>query len=70
MPDSPPKPTCRCGHDRTHPLVHAVPSFGPLALLWLMAGASATPRKARYVCRRCGQSLGETRNPAVLQALR
>jgi hypothetical protein len=68
MPDS--FPTCRCGHDRTHPLVHLVPSYGPLAWIWLMAGASATPRSATYTCRTCGARLGETRDPALLRTLR
>lgn len=67
---STPPDTCRCGHDRTHPLVHLVPSYGPFALLWLMAGAGVTPRKARYVCRKCNQTLGETRDPRILESLR
>jgi hypothetical protein len=62
-------PTCRCGHDIGHPLVHLVPRYGPFALLWLMAGASARPKSAAYTCRRCQSVLAVTRDPAVLRQI-
>ena len=63
-------PTCPCGHDKTHPLVHLVASYSALGWLWLFAGASKQPKSAAYTCRRCKTFLEETRDPAILSSLR
>jgi hypothetical protein len=64
------KALCSCGHDRHHPDVDAIPSFGVWAWIMLLNGASGTPKKITYKCRRCGQVLGVTRDPRVLKTFR
>ena len=36
----------------------------------LLNGASATPKRVEYRCRRCGETLRTTREPDVLQSFR
>ncbi len=67
---APPRPTCRCGHDRYH---HATrPDFTHGALAWLafFTGVSATPKAIRFRCSACGETFETTRDPAVLRAFR
>ena len=54
---------CVCGHRRDHPEVRAVPRYGFGAMLVLMAGASATPKRLDYRCTRCGQVFDATTDP-------
>ena len=59
--------TCRCGHDRTNPLVHPEPKYSFGGWLMLLLGATPSPMYAVYFCGRCGQSLGISRDPKVLR---
>lgn len=59
--------TCRCGHDRSHPLVHPEPKYSVAGWMLLMLGATAKPLHAVYVCSRCQQVLGITRDPKILR---
>lgn len=62
--------TCRCGHHRDHPAVVAKPSYGFWAWLALLNGISGQPKKITWQCRRCGDVLGETRDPRKLSSFR
>lgn len=59
--------TCRCGHDRSNPLVHPEPKYSFGGWLLLMLGATPTPRYAEFTCSRCHRVLGMTRDPKVLK---
>jgi hypothetical protein len=61
------RPTCRCGHDRNHPLVIGERTYGFWAWVTLFAGASATPKKVTFRCQRCNQVVEVSRDPKVLQ---
>jgi hypothetical protein len=59
--------TCRCGHDRSNPLVHPEPKYSFGGWLMLMLGATPTPKRAEFRCSRCQQVLGVTRDPKILK---
>jgi hypothetical protein len=59
--------TCRCGHDRSHPLVHPEPKYSLWGWFIQLVGATATPLRATFVCSRCNQVLGVTTDPKVLR---
>ena len=59
--------TCRCGHDRSHPLVHPEPKYSFGGWMLLMLGATPQPLYAVYICSRCQQPLGVTRDPKTLK---
>lgn len=65
-----PGPVCRCGRGIDHPGVEATPSYGFWAWFMLLNGASATPKKITYRCRRCGEVIATTRDPRMLRAFR
>jgi hypothetical protein len=67
QPESPrPLPTCRCGHDRNHPMVETVNRYGLLGWLAMINGVTAKPREVAFLCRRCRQTFDRTRDPAFL----
>lgn len=59
--------TCSCGYTPDHPFVEARGDYGFLGWFALLNGASATPKRLTYRCRRCGESLGTTRDPEALR---
>ena len=59
--------TCRCGHDRAHHMVSAKPDYGFWSWLLLLSGASGTPKKLTWQCRRCGEVIATSRDPEVLR---
>ena len=63
-------PTCRCGHRVDHHTVDAKPTYGILGWFMLVMGATGTPKKITYRCRRCGDKLYTTKDPAVLRKYR
>lgn len=61
------EPTCRCGHGLGHHMVSIKHDYSAYAIFWLFVGASAKPRKIRWMCRRCGDTLRESTDPAELE---
>lgn len=59
--------TCRCGHDKNHPMVHPEPKYTFGGWLLLMLGATPKPIYAIIQCSRCNQVLGMTRDPKILK---
>ncbi|MBX7056699.1 MAG: hypothetical protein K1X75_01445 [Leptospirales bacterium] len=59
-------PTCRCGHDRNHPLVETMNRYGIFGWLAMINGVTAKPKEVVFVCRRCRQSFDRTRDPEEL----
>ncbi|MEM8601719.1 MAG: hypothetical protein AAGF99_17520 [Bacteroidota bacterium] len=55
--------TCACGHRRDHPDVRALPRYGFGAMVLLMAGASATPKRIDYRCTRCSEVFDAATDP-------
>ena len=68
--DAPPRPTCRCGHDRYHHMVDAELKYGGGGWLRLFTGVSAQPREGTFRCRRCGEAFETTADPNVLGEFR
>ncbi|MCS6915947.1 MAG: hypothetical protein RMK29_01180 [Myxococcales bacterium] len=60
---------CRCGHDRTHPLVVPEPRYGLGGWLLLGLGATPRPREIAFRCTRCQQVLAISRDPEDLRRL-
>lgn len=58
--------TCRCGFDRTHPMIHPEPKYSFVGWLLLLCGATPKPLHAVYRCSRCQQIVGLTKDPKVL----
>jgi hypothetical protein len=63
-------PTCSCGHDRNHYMVSPKCSYSGWGWFWVtVMGVSKTPVKAVFRCRKCGEIIEETDDPAVLEKL-
>ncbi|MEM8599908.1 MAG: hypothetical protein AAGF99_08305 [Bacteroidota bacterium] len=67
---TPVRPTCACGHDRAHAEVRALPRYGAGAMVLLLAGATALPKRLDYRCARCEVVFDQTTDPAELAAYR
>lgn len=65
-----PLPTCTCGHDRNHPLVEARRSYGFRGALPFFSGATGTPTRIVFRCRRCGAVVEESTDRDVMRAFR
>jgi hypothetical protein len=52
--------TCKCGHDRNHPMVSPVAEYTRLGWALILIGISAEPIAIRYKCRRCETTLERT----------
>lgn len=65
-----PARTCRCGHDRRHPLVEATPDYGFWGWFALMGGISAVPKKLTWKCSRCGETVAVSRDREERRAFR
>ena len=60
--------TCRCGNDRHHHMVSAVPTYTLWGQFWItLIGVSATPIRIDFVCRICKQKFDFVTNPTVLK---
>lgn len=46
---------CRCGHDRSHPMVSAAGEYGFWGWWLILFGISAKPRAITFTCRRCDE---------------
>ena len=59
---------CRCGHERGHPLVDEEAEYTFWGWLQLsMLGFTPKPDHIVYRCTVCRQTLGTTRDPALLE---
>jgi len=60
--------TCPCGHTRTHPEVAQDAEYTLWGWIQLsMLGITPLPDRIEFRCRRCGKSLGVSRDPALLR---
>lgn len=50
-------PTCRCGYTREHHFVSPKLDYGLVGWFWILVGVNAMPRRVRYICRQCGETL-------------
>lgn len=51
---------CRCGHGIDHPRVSVETEHSPLGYFRLIIGGTPVPKKVRWRCRTCGQTLAES----------
>jgi hypothetical protein len=59
---------CACGHTRGHPEVAQDPEYTLWGWIQLsMLGITPLPERIVFRCRRCGKSLGVSRDPALLR---
>lgn len=59
--------TCRCGHTKGHALVVEEPEYTLWGWIVLsMFGITPKPDHIAYRCQMCRQTLGTTRDPALL----
>lgn len=69
-PEAHTRPTCRCGHDRTHFMVSPLGRYSLTGWFWVtVIGVTTRPRKVRFRCRQCGEVFDESTDPAVLDSL-
>ena len=61
------RPTCVCGHDRTHYMVSPLPTYTGWGKFWVIfVGVSTKPVRIDYQCRVCWQTFDFTEDPAEL----
>jgi hypothetical protein len=53
-------PRCKCGHDRHHYMVSAVPIYNWWKLFVVSMGISQKPERIDYHCRRCDKTFDTT----------
>lgn len=59
---------CPCGHTRSHPEVAQDAEYTLWGWIQLsMLGVTPLPDRIEFRCRRCGKSLGVSRDPALLR---
>ena len=59
---------CACGHTRGHPEVAQDAEYTLWGWIQLsMLGVTPLPDRIEFRCRRCGKSLGVSRDPALLR---
>lgn len=58
---------CRCGYARGDGMVAEEPRYSFTGSMALLFGITAPPISLQYKCRKCGEVLGETRDPAELK---
>lgn len=62
------RPTCACGHDRSHYLVSAKGKYTAFGWFTVLFGITTHPVAVDYVCRRCGEVVEHTEAEEDLQA--
>lgn len=55
-PAATPVKTCRCGHDRRHPMVSPNPKYSFGGWVAILTGISWEPQHITFECRRCGET--------------
>lgn len=59
---------CPCGHNRSHPAVAQDAEYTLWGWIQLsMLGVTPLPDRIEFRCRKCGKSLGVSRDPALLR---
>jgi hypothetical protein len=59
---------CPCGHTRSHPAVAQDAEYTLWGWIQLsMLGVTPLPDRIEFRCRKCGKSLGVSRDPALLR---
>ena len=53
------EPRCRCGYGRDHHMVSREEDHTWFSALVIAIGISQKPIRVRWVCRRCGDGIGE-----------
>jgi len=61
---------CRCGHDRIHPMVSAVPKYSGVGWAAILIGISWEPQSISFKCRVCDDTLGTLTSPAEMKKVR
>ena len=65
-----PKPTCPCGHDRTHHMVSPNANYTFTGWCLNVIGITATPTEIRFVCRRCDTTIERITDPKEMEGIR
>ncbi|NUO47829.1 MAG: hypothetical protein HOV80_03125 [Polyangiaceae bacterium] len=63
-------PTCRCGHDKHHPVVSPAAQYTFLGWFLTLMGISARPTSIRFICRRCEEVVETTSDPKLIAETR
>ena len=58
---------CRCGHSREHRMVSLQAKYSFWNMVWLLFGASVTPRGISWVCRLCSEVIDKTDDPEQIE---
>ena len=59
---------CSCGHDRTHYMVSADPTYTTWGTFWItLMGVSSVPIRIDFRCRVCGETFDFIRDPEELK---
>ncbi len=70
LPSDAPRRTCRCGHERDHPMVSANPQYSFIGWCAILTGISWEPTSAAFTCRRCDETFETVSDPTELKKLR
>ncbi len=57
---------CRCGYAKGDGMIAEEPRYSFAGTMALLFGITAPPISLRYTCRKCGEVLDETSDPALL----
>jgi hypothetical protein len=61
---------CRCGHDKSHPLVRPEYHYGGWGALVLGLFGSPAPQRIDFVCTVCGEAVGAVTDRETLARFR
>jgi hypothetical protein len=61
---------CRCGNDKTSPLVYPVKRYGLFGAMALNMGFTALPKRIDWVCSTCGTVIDSITDPETLERFR
>lgn len=61
---------CRCGHDRSHPMVTPKNDYTLMGWVWLYFGVTVRPKCVHFVCTLCGEEVARTTDPKEMEKYR
>jgi hypothetical protein len=61
---------CRCGNDKTNPLVRPIKRYSYLGVMALLMGFTARPNRIDWVCSVCGTVIDSITDPQTLERFR
>ncbi len=64
------RPTCRCGHDRTHTMVSPSADYTMIGWAFILVGVSWEPTCISFVCRACDEVVERVRDPKEMAQIR